>query len=142
MINKIKEVFDNQEIKSMDDDIYKQNILDHFKNPQNLGKIEDAEINSKEFNPVCGDQVEISVKLENSKVKDAKFRGQGCAISMASSSMLTEKLKGMSLEEVKQLTKEDITEMLGINLGIVRLKCGMLSLSAIKKGIKQMEESK
>tara|TARA_Y100000310_G_C19966075_1_gene483376 strand:+ start:12 stop:425 length:414 start_codon:yes stop_codon:yes gene_type:complete len=123
-----------------DDDIYKENILDHFKNPRNFGEIVEAEIKHSELNSVCGDMVRLFVKLENNKIIDAKFKGNGCAISMASTSMLTDKLKGKTLEEVKKITQEDIVKMLGIKLGVVRMKCGLLCLNTLNKGVKEMEE--
>jgi|SRR3989344_3327767 len=122
-------------IGGREDDVYRENILDHFKNPHNFGKLEFCDIKCKEFNPTCGDEVEIFAKIHDSKITDAKFFGKGCAISQAAASMLTDKIKDMSLEEVKKLTKEDIMNMLGIKLGIVRQKCGLLCLNALLKGL-------
>lgn len=126
-----------------EDEIYKENILDHFRNPRNLGEIADAEIENSELNPVCGDMIKMFVKLDkNDKVIDVRFKGNGCAISVASTSMLTERLRGKSLEEIKKISKDDIIEMLGIKLGLVRLKCGLLCLNTLNKGIKIMEENR
>ena len=125
-----------------DEEIYKENILDHFKNPRNFGEIKICEICHSELNPTCGDMVKIFVKLKNGNIKEAKFKGNGCAISMASASMLTEKIKGRNLKEVKKMSEREIHEMLGIHLGPVRLKCGMLSLKTLLKGIEIMEERK
>jgi nitrogen fixation protein NifU and related proteins len=122
-----------------EDDIYRENIIDHFKNPRNFGEIIEAEIKHSELNSVCGDMVRLFVKLNEDKVEDVKFKGNGCAISMASTSMMTEKLKGKNLEEVKNMTKEDIFEMLGIKLGVVRMKCGLLCLNTLMKGVEEME---
>jgi nitrogen fixation protein NifU and related proteins len=122
-----------------EDDIYKENILDHFRNPRNFGEIADAEIKKSQVNATCGDMINLSVKLKNDIVVDVKFKGNGCAISMASSSMLTEKLKGKTLEEVNKITKEDVVEMLGIDLGVVRMKCGLLCLNTFNKGVEEMK---
>ncbi|MEK6922550.1 MAG: Fe-S cluster assembly sulfur transfer protein SufU, partial [Nanoarchaeota archaeon] len=103
---------------SEEDEIYKENILDHFKNPRNFKPLKDYDIYHKEFNPVCGDQIELFVKLNGTKVIDVGFIGKGCAISMASASMLTEKLKDLSLNQIKNIKKEEVLEMIGIPLGI------------------------
>ena len=125
---------------SEEDEIYRENILDHFKHPRNFGKLTEYNLSSKEFNPVCGDQIELFIKLKNNKVEDVKFTGKGCAISMASISMLTEKIRGLNLEELRNLNKEDILEMIGIQLGVVRMKCGLLSLKALLNGLSKLEE--
>ncbi len=124
---------------SEEDEMYRENILDHFKNPRNFGKMESSTFNNLEFNPVCGDQIEIFVQLENDTVKEVKFTGKGCAISMASASMLTDKIKSMSLEQLKKIKKEEVLEMIGVPLGIVRRKCGLLSLKVLMNGINKME---
>ena len=122
-----------------EDEIYRENILDHYKNPRNFGEIKNANIEHSEFNPVCGDMIKLFLKFERERVRDVKFKGNGCAISMAATSMLTEKLIDKSLEDVKKLTKEDVFEMLGIKLGVVRIKCGLLCLNVLMKGLEQME---
>jgi len=122
-----------------EDEIYKENILDHYKNPKNFGKLDTFTFNQKEFNPICGDQIELFINIKDSKVEDAKFIGKGCAISMASISMLTEKIKGLSLEELEKINKEDVLEMIGIPLGIVRVKCGLLSLKTLINSINKVE---
>ncbi|MBI2106273.1 SUF system NifU family Fe-S cluster assembly protein [Candidatus Woesearchaeota archaeon] len=123
-----------------EEEIYRENIIDHFKNPRNYGEIVEAEIKHSELNSICGDIIRLFVKLERGKVIDAKFKGNGCAISMAATSMLTEKLKGKTLEDIKKLTKEDVFEMLGIKLGIVRMKCGLLCLNTLMNGVKILED--
>ncbi len=125
-----------------EEDIYRENIIDHFKNPRNFGEIVEAEIKHSELNSICGDMIRLFVKLKDGKVIDAKFKGNGCAISMAATSMMTEILKGKTLDEIKGLSKEDIFEMLGIKLGIVRMKCGLLCLNTLMNGIKSMEGKK
>lgn len=117
------------------DDFYRELIVDHYRNPRNYGVLEDADISHEEHNPVCGDRIRMDFKLNDDRVVDVKFSGQGCAISQASASMLTEEIKGKTLDELKQLAKDDILEMLGISLGPVRLKCALLSLKVLKAGI-------
>jgi len=121
------------------DEIYRENILDHYKNPHNLGNLDSYTSKHREFNPVCGDDIEIFINIENSIVKDVKFIGKGCAISIATASMLTDKIKNMSINDIKNLRKEDIFELIGIKLGIVRMKCGLLSLKALVNSISKME---
>lgn len=110
-------------------------ILDHYRNPRNYGEMRDADIRARDSNPLCGDVVELFLKIEDGRVKDVSFMGKGCAISQASASMLTERLRGMSIEDVKNLQRSDILEMLGIELSPVRLKCALLSLKVLKSGV-------
>jgi nitrogen fixation NifU-like protein len=117
-------------------DIYREIILDYYRNPRNFGKIDSPDIALKESNPLCGDEIEIHVKFDGDKVKDIKFNGKGCAISQASASMLTEMVMGKSLEDMKKVGKEDILESLGLpNLGPARIKCALLSLKTLKLGV-------
>lgn len=116
-------------------DLYREHILDHYQNPRNHGAIENPDISHEEYNPLCGDRLVIQLKLEDDHVADVKFHGEGCAISQASASMLTEAIEGKSVDELKALTKEDILDMLGIPIGPVRLKCALLSLKALKAGV-------
>jgi len=118
------------------DDLYRENILDHYRNPRNYGELEDPDISHEEYNPLCGDRITIQLKVNDDDVIEAvRFHGHGCAISQASASMLTEMIEGMTLDEVKKITKEDVLEMLGIPIGPVRLKCALLSLKALKAGV-------
>lgn len=121
------------------DDFYRELIVDYYRNPRNQGVIADADISHEEHNPVCGDQIRIDLKLDGDRVADVKFSGHGCAISQASVSMLTEMIKGKTLADVKQITKDDILEMLGIALGPVRLKCALLGLKVLKAGVYGVE---
>ncbi len=117
------------------DDFYREQILDHYKHPRNHGKLEPNDFSYQDENPLCGDQIRIDVRLdENQRVKDVAFTGRGCAISQASASMLTESILGKRLDEVKQISREDILELLGIELTPVRLKCALLSLKVLKAG--------
>jgi len=116
--------------------IYQENILDHYKNPRNFGKINNASVHHHEYNPLCGDEIDLYLVIDNSKkIVDIKFYGKGCAISQASASMLTEQIKGKRIEEIEKLTKEDILEMLGIPISPVRLKCALLSLDTLKNSV-------
>ena len=116
--------------------IYQENILDHYKSPRNFGKIENPSVHHYEYNPLCGDEIEIFLIIDkNKKIADVKFQGHGCAISQASASMLTGHVKGKGIEELKNLTKENILNMLGIPISPVRLKCALLSLDTLKNGI-------
>ena len=116
-------------------DLYREYILDHYQNPRNYGELEDPDISHEEYNPLCGDRVVFQLKLDNDRVVDVKFHGEGCAISQASASMLTEQVLGKTLDELKALTKEDVLEMLGIPIGPVRIKCALLPLKALKAGV-------
>lgn len=114
------------------DELYMENILDHYQDPRNFGELEDADLSHEEGNPSCGDLVRIDIKLDGDKIADIKFSGKGCAISQASASMLTERLEGGTLDDIKNLTKDDILDMLGIPIGPMRIKCALLSLKVVK----------
>jgi nitrogen fixation NifU-like protein len=117
------------------DDMYREMILDHYRNPRNKGLLSPADIDYEEDNPVCGDHIHLTIQLdENDVVKGVGWEGEGCAISQASASMLSEEIVGKSLDELRHIGKEDILEMLGIELGPVRLKCALLSLKVLKAG--------
>lgn len=119
--------------------MYRENIIDHYKNPHNRGAIKNADIKHTENNPLCGDVVTVSLKLSAGRAEDIKFQGHGCAISQAAASMLTDEIKGKTLEEIKKTSREDIVNMLGIEIGPVRTKCAVLGLVAVKEGIKEFE---
>ena len=117
-------------------DIYREIILDYYRNPRNYGKIQNPDIAQKDSNPLCGDELEMHLNIKDNKVADVKFTGKGCAISQASASMLTELIIGKDFEYVKKLTKEDILDNLGLHdLGPARIKCALLSLKVLKYGL-------
>ncbi len=116
------------------DDLDREVILDHYKNPRNFGIIEGADISYEDNNPFCGDEIRIDVKLSGGRVEDIKFSGKGCSISMAAASMLTEEVTGERLEEIREFGREEMLELLGIPLGPVRIKCGLLALKVLKAG--------
>ena len=117
----------------MSDDIYREIILDHYRNPRNKGKLADADISIHDSNPLCGDEIDIHLKIDGDKIKDVRFEGRGCAISQASASMLTEMVMGKPLAAVKDFTKEEHLENMGLtSLGPSRIKCALLSLKVLK----------
>lgn len=123
------------------DDFYKANILDHYRNPRNAGTLENPTHSHEEDNPLCGDVVRIDLHVNDDNVIDqVAFKGRGCAISQASASMLTEILQGKTLDEAKKINKDDILDMLGIEIGPVRLKCALLSLKVLKAGAYGLSE--
>lgn len=122
--------------------MYRENILDHYKNPHNRGEIKDAEIKFTESNPLCGDVITVNLKLNGHRINDIRFRGSGCAISQSAMSMLSDEIKGKSLEEIKNIKREDIVRLLGIEIGVVRTKCATLGLVAVKNGIKEFENKR
>ncbi len=117
-------------------DIYHEMIVDYSRNPTNYGKIEDHDVTFHDSNPLCGDSIDIDMKIDDNKVTDIKFDGKGCAICMACSSVLTEITKGKSLDEVRKIEKNDILSELGLeHLQAVRIKCALLSLKVLKSAL-------
>jgi nitrogen fixation NifU-like protein len=116
------------------DDLYRENILDHYKNPRNHGEIANADAYAEGMNPLCGDEVSIFVTFadDGETIADAKFAGRGCAISQASTSMLTELIKGRKAREVLEFDREELLSEVGIPLTPVRLKCAILGLHTLK----------
>ena len=116
------------------DQLYREVILDHYKNPRGHGTIEDADVSAEGQNPLCGDEVSIFVSFEPGSdiIDEVKFSGRGCAISQAATSMLMEMVQGRAASEVASLTKDDLLEELGIPLTPVRLKCAILGLTTLK----------
>ncbi len=114
-------------------DIYHEMIIDYSRNPINFGKIEDHDVTFHDSNPLCGDSIDIDMKIDDNKVSDIKFHGNGCAICMACSSVLTEIAKGKNIDEVRNISKQDVLGELGLeNLQAVRIKCALLSLKVLK----------
>ena len=116
------------------EDLYRDNIIDHYQNPRNYGALDNPDISYEDSNPVCGDEIRIDLKIQDGRVIEARFQGHGCSISQASASMLTEDIIGKTLEEVRQIDKQYLLDLLGIPLGPVRLKCALLSLKVLKAG--------
>lgn len=119
------------------DDFYREYILEHYKHPHNYGTLDDPSISHEELNPLCGDRIRLDLVIADGIIQDIRFSGKGCAISQASASILTDEIKGKSLEDAKIFSKEDLLELIGIPLdkNPVRLKCALLSLKALKAGL-------
>lgn len=117
-----------------------ENLLDHYENPRNFGTLEDANISHEEGNPSCGDVIRMDVKIEGNRIQDIRFSGKGCVISQAAASILTEEMRGKTLEEVKTFSKEDMLAALGVDLSAMRLKCGLLALKVLKTGVYGIQE--
>ena len=124
------------------DDLYREVIIEHYKNPSYRGHLDPHDITFADNNPLCGDHIEITLRTDNKGlVSDARFDGHGCAISQASADLLIESIIGKPLEDVKKLNRQDILDLLGIDLGPVRLKCALLSLKVLKAGVYGLGES-
>lgn len=114
------------------DDLYRDYILDHYKNPRNAGELADATHRYHDTNPLCGDEITMMLLVEDDRIRDVRFIGRGCAISQASASILTEEVKGKTLDEVRAIDREHVLANLGITISPARIKCALLSLKALK----------
>jgi len=114
------------------DDFYRDFILDHYRNPRNFGTLDHPDAQAEDLNPLCGDQIRMELKVDDGVVSDVRFSGKGCAISQASASMLTERVKGMRLADVAKLSKDAVLEDVGIGISPTRMKCAMLGLRVLK----------
>jgi nitrogen fixation NifU-like protein len=138
------------------DDLYRRVIMDHYKIPRNRGKFEDGGVTIELNNPTCGDRLSLQLRLEDNRVKDAKFLGEGCSISLASASMMTDAIKGKTFEEALQMADsfsslmkgepaefeyEDIEALSGVNKFPARIKCATLAWNALRKGIEHQAKS-
>lgn len=120
--------------------MYNEVILDHYKYPQNFGKLENPNIVHRESNTLCGDVVEIQMKLNGEKkIYDAKFTGQGCAISRSSTDILLNNIKGKTIDDIKNLDKDFVLKLLGIEISPARLKCALLPLVALKTAVQKIK---
>jgi nitrogen fixation protein NifU and related proteins len=117
------------------DDLYRANILEHFRTPHHAGTLEHPDASYEDYSPTCGDRVRMDFLLDDGRIADVRLSGRGCALSQAGASMLTDLLPGLSLEEAMALDKEDILEELGIQVGPGRLKCALLGLKVMKRAI-------
>jgi nitrogen fixation NifU-like protein len=115
------------------DDLYREEILEHYKRPHNFGPLEDADLEYEDNNPFCGDEQHVFIKLDDEgRVEEVAFEGKGCAISTAATSMLTDELEGMTREELLRLPKEFVLDLLGIDISATRMKCALLGLKIVK----------
>ncbi len=112
--------------------LYREELLEHYRNPQNFGKISNFSVSAKQKNPFCGDDVEIFVQLEKDRIKNIGFEGRGCAISMAGASIITEFAKGKTKKELTKFSEKDMLNLLGIAVSQTRKKCALLALSVLK----------
>jgi nitrogen fixation NifU-like protein len=124
------------------DDLYREVIIEHYKNPGYRGHLDPHDYSFEDSNPLCGDHIEITLRVnDQGLISEAAFDGHGCAISQASADLLIESVIGKPVADVKKLTKDHILDLLGIELGPVRLKCALLSLKVLKAGLYGMGEA-
>jgi nitrogen fixation protein NifU and related proteins len=123
------------------EDMYREHILDHYKHPRNFGVLTPADVDHEANNPLCGDQIRLTFKVNaKDELEDVKFTGRGCAISQASASLLTSRVKGKTLADIKLIDRDEIVKMLGIPISPVRLKCALLSLAVLREGVEIYEK--
>ncbi len=123
----------------MNNTLYREEILEHFKNPQNWGTVKEADFAIDDNNPLCGDSIHLTGKISKNRITDVKFTGEGCVISKASASILTEYAKGKDTEEIQKLNQQNFLSLLEIPLTAARLKCALLPYSALQKALKKVE---
>lgn len=121
-------------------DLYREEILQHYKHPLNFGELMDASVRAREANASCGDLIEINLKLDGSVIAEARFKGAGCALSIAASSMLTEEIKGKDISEVIKLDEKFMRDLLKIDVSSLRMKCILLPLRAVKRALSKVVE--
>lgn len=115
------------------DDLYREQILEHYKKPHHWGELPEHDLEFEDFNPLCGDELKVQIKVaDDGTIADLRFSGHGCAISQASASMASDEVIGMSVDELLKLDRDFILELLGIDISATRMKCAMLSLKVLK----------
>ena len=114
------------------DDLYREQILEHYKQPHNWGEMEDADLEFEDFNPLCGDELKVQLRVEDDKIAEVRFSGHGCAISQASASMASDEVIGMPVADLLTLDREFVLDLLGIDISATRMKCALLSLKVLK----------
>jgi nitrogen fixation NifU-like protein len=114
------------------DELYRDNILDHYKNPRHFGELEARDLEFHDHNPLCGDELGVHIRVEDGKIADLRFHGHGCAISQAAASISSEELIGMPVDDVGDLSADWVLEQLGIDISPTRRKCALLSLKVLR----------
>lgn len=123
-------------------DIYKDNIIDHYKNPRHFGQLDQPTVSHEEVNSLCGDRIRMDLKIENDQILEVKFRGVGCAISLASASMLTEAVSRKKIIEARGINSDRILKMLNIPMSPTRLKCALLPWEVLQKALQKYQKKK
>jgi nitrogen fixation NifU-like protein len=115
------------------DDLYRENILDHYKHPHNWGELEHADLEAHDLNPLCGDELRVQLAVdEEGTIRDVAFSGHGCAISQAAASMTSDEVRGMKVDDLLRLDRSFVLDLLGIDISATRMKCALLSLKVLK----------
>ena len=115
------------------DDLYRENILQHYKHPHNWGELPEADLEAEDLNPLCGDELKVQLKVgADGKIEAVRFSGHGCAISQASASMASDEVVGMPVDDLLELDREFVLDLLGIDISATRMKCALLSLKVLK----------
>ncbi len=122
------------------DGVYREELMEVFRSPKHKGNITDPTASTEEKNPICGDEINLQLKIENDIIKEAKFKGAACAVSVISSEKLLDFIEGKSVKEAKNITQETLLEILDINVSMSRLRCATLVLTALKNAIKNLEQ--
>ena len=117
------------------DALYRDFILDHYRNPRNAGTLESPDATFEDINPLCGDKVRMDLRIRDGVIEDVRFKGRGCAISQASTSLLTEEIKGKKIADIDRIGKDEVLATLGINISAARLKCALLGLKVLKQAL-------
>jgi nitrogen fixation NifU-like protein len=114
------------------DQLYREYIIDHYKNPRNFGELEPHDVEFHDRNPICGDEMGVHIRLDGDRIADLRFHGHGCAISQASASIISDELKGKTVDEVSRLDRHFVVDEIGVDLSPTRLKCGLLALKVVQ----------
>jgi len=116
--------------------MYQKHVLELYKNPSNFGTLKNATNKATEYNAICGDEITVNLLVKNGIIKDVKFSGSGCALSIVAASLLTSKIKGMKIKDIKSMNKEEIRKLFKTKMSNSRIKCVLLPLEAVKKALK------
>ncbi len=130
----------NDDMSGVDAGMYTEVILDYYRHPRNKGTLQNPDARFKDWNPLCGDEVEVFLKLNGKKITEIKFNGNGCAISQAAVSMLAEYIQGKPIAELENMSNEEVLGLLGIKVTPIRTKCALLGFNAIKKALHWWEK--